>query len=40
MVDMFCFVVAMVLMCFACMFVGWTIGYDDAKRKYKQEHEA
>ena len=34
MVDKFCFVVAMLMMCFSCMCLGWRFGYDDAKKKY------
>ena len=35
MVDTVYFIVCFVMLCFSCMFMGWIIGYDDAKKKYK-----
>lgn len=37
MVDKFYFIVTAVLMCFSCMWVGWSIGFEDAKKKYKKK---
>lgn len=36
MVDKFYFIVAMLMMCFSCAFIGWDIGYRDAKKKYRR----
>jgi hypothetical protein len=36
MIDKFCYVITLLMMCFACVWVGWDIGYKDAKKKYKQ----
>ena len=35
MIDTVYFIVCFIMLCFSCMFMGWIIGYDDAKKKYK-----
>ena len=35
MVDMSCFLICLAGFGFTCMFIGWTIGYADAKKKNK-----
>lgn len=37
MVDKFYVVVLLLFVCFLCVYLGWTIGYDDAKKKYKKK---
>lgn len=36
MVEMVYFVFLLVVICFLCVFIGWTIGYGDAMKKYKK----
>jgi len=35
MVDKFCYAICLLLLCFSCMFVGWLVGFADAKKRYK-----
>ena len=35
MVDTVYFIICFVMVCFMFMFMGWIIGFDDAKKKYK-----
>lgn len=34
MVDMVYFLICLAMLCFACIFIGWNIGVEDAKKKY------
>ena len=36
MVDMGYFIVLLAVICFLCVFIGWTIGYGDAQKKYRE----
>ena len=36
MVEKIYFVITLLLLCFACMYIGWEIGYADAKQKYRK----
>lgn len=35
MVDKFYFIVTVILLCFSCMCIGWSVGFEDAKKKYR-----
>ena len=37
MVDTVYFTICLSVVCFCCMFIGWIIGYADAKKKYKRK---
>ena len=36
MIDTIYFTLTLALLCFSCMFAGWSIGYEDAKKKYRR----
>ena len=35
MVDIVYFMICFGVVCFCCMWIGWVIGYADAKKKYR-----
>lgn len=37
MIDTVCFMICLAVVIFCCMFVGWLVGYAEAKKKYRKE---
>jgi hypothetical protein len=36
MIDTIYFTLTLALLCFVCTWLGWSIGYEDAKKKYRR----